>query len=121
MYYPCSENKEAYADYRFSYETTHTKVLYVLDYVSTKPVIQFTGSVTDREVLVKACRGVASVFHLASIVDYSMFPDEKKMDFVNVEGMYVIIILYPCSKFTGTVCFFLSFIIDLLFSISCHL
>ena len=96
----------------FSHDAAPTNVfLYVLGNISTKPVIQFNGSVTDRELLAKACRGVTSVFHLASIVDYSMFPDEKKMDFVNVEGMSVIIILYYCSKYSGTVCLFLSLII----------
>ena len=57
-----------------------------LDYEVSKPVLQFTGSINNRGLLSKACQGVTSVFHLASIVDYSMFPDEKKMEHVNVEG-----------------------------------
>ena len=42
-----------------------------------------------------------------------MFPDEKKMNFVNVEGTSRIIILYPCSKYTGTVCLYLPLVVAL--------
>ena len=37
----------------------------------------------------EACKGVSTVFHLASVVDSSMFPDNKKMEHVNVGGKYI--------------------------------
>ena len=37
--------------------------------------------------LSEAMNGVSTVFHTASIVDVTMFPDLKKLQRVNVEGI----------------------------------
>ena len=52
------------------------------------PVRQYCGSVNNEELVREACKGVSTVFHLASVVDSSMFPDDKKMEHVNVGGKY---------------------------------
>ena len=57
-----------------------------LDYEAPKPVKQYIGSVTDEELVRRACDGVSSVFHIASIIDVSMFPNIERMSHVNVTG-----------------------------------
>ncbi|XP_045172024.2 3 beta-hydroxysteroid dehydrogenase/Delta 5--_4-isomerase type 3-like [Mercenaria mercenaria] len=66
------------------------------DYESTKPVKQFVGSILDSELVQEACTGVSCVIHLASLIDVSLFPDEKKCYQVNVEGTRTII--EACKK-----------------------
>ncbi|KAL4223895.1 hypothetical protein ACF0H5_017358 [Mactra antiquata] len=57
-----------------------------LDYVQTKPIKTFVGSITDESILKEACDGVVSVIHLAAIPDSRMFPDEKRINEVNIQG-----------------------------------
>ena len=58
----------------------------LLDYEAPKTVKQYVGSITDEELVRRACDGVSSVFHIASIVDVSMFPNIERMNHVNVTG-----------------------------------
>ncbi|XP_060607164.1 3 beta-hydroxysteroid dehydrogenase/Delta 5--_4-isomerase type 1-like isoform X1 [Ruditapes philippinarum] len=57
-----------------------------LDYVERKPVKQYVGSVTDKDLVMRACKGVDCVMHVASIVDTSLIPDEEKSYRINVKG-----------------------------------
>lgn len=57
-----------------------------LDYEETKPVKQFIGSIDDITLLREACQDVSCVMHIAGIVDVSLFPDDKKLMRVNVQG-----------------------------------
>ena len=50
------------------------------------PVRQYCGSITDVELVREACKGVSTVFHIASVIDPFLFPDDKKMEHVNVRG-----------------------------------
>ena len=56
------------------------------DYASTKLVKQFIGSITDRDLVRRACKDVSAVFHIASLIDVSLFPNKEKLEEVNVKG-----------------------------------
>ena len=56
------------------------------DYEQVKPVHTIVGSITDVGALYKAFQGVDCVMHLASLIDITMFPDEKRLFKINVEG-----------------------------------
>ena len=56
------------------------------DYEETKPVKQCIGSIDDITLLREACQDVSCVMHIAGIVDVSLFPDDKKLMRVNVQG-----------------------------------
>ena len=86
MKYQCFVQGYAFYFIFFYFYFIYLFFVFILDYKVSKPVLQFIGSVNDRRLVEKACRGVTSVFHLASIIDYSMFPDAEKMELVNVEG-----------------------------------
>lgn len=47
----------------------------------------FVGSVTDLHLVTRACRGVDCVFHMASLVDTRLFPNDDAMHEINVKGM----------------------------------
>ena len=49
-------------------------------------VTSFTGSVSDYSTVLEACRDVDSVLHIASIIDVTLFPNEKLSHKVNVKG-----------------------------------
>lgn len=49
------------------------------------------GSITDRAAVRKACDGADIVIHLASIIDWSLFPDWGTLHEVNVKGMLSLI------------------------------
>nr|WGV39910.1 HSD3B [Sinohyriopsis cumingii] len=57
-----------------------------LDHEDNKPVISIVGSVSDVITVETACKGVDSVVHVAGLVDFSLFPDMKKLESVNVKG-----------------------------------
>ena len=59
---------------------------YSSDYDQPKPVKQYIGSITDRDLVGRACQGVSSVIHVAGLIDVSMFPDLQKLELVNVTG-----------------------------------
>lgn len=51
-----------------------------------KPVKGYVGSVTDLDLVQRACRGVDCVMHVASIVDTTLIPDEQLSYNINVIG-----------------------------------
>ncbi|XP_045173791.2 3 beta-hydroxysteroid dehydrogenase/Delta 5--_4-isomerase type 4-like isoform X2 [Mercenaria mercenaria] len=57
-----------------------------LDYAERLPVQQYVGSVTDKDLVQRACKGVDCVMHVASIVDTSLIPDEDLSYKINVAG-----------------------------------
>ncbi|KAH3891853.1 3 beta-hydroxysteroid dehydrogenase/Delta 5--_4-isomerase type 4-like isoform X1 [Dreissena polymorpha] len=57
-----------------------------LDYPATKPVRQFTGNITNPDLVQSACEGATSVMHVASIVDISLIPDKDLSYNINVVG-----------------------------------
>lgn len=57
-----------------------------LDYEARKPVTTYVGSVTDADLVHRACQGVHCVMHVAGVVDTSMFPDVQLSFQINVEG-----------------------------------
>ncbi|XP_045173605.2 3 beta-hydroxysteroid dehydrogenase/Delta 5--_4-isomerase type 4-like [Mercenaria mercenaria] len=57
-----------------------------LDYAERIPVQQYVGSVTDSDLVHRACMGVDCVMHLAGIVDISLIPDVDRTYKINVEG-----------------------------------
>ncbi|CAC5378351.1 HSD3B [Mytilus coruscus] len=78
------------------------RVLDVVDYKQKlefeikKPMKTFTGSITDNDLVERACRGVDIVLHVASIIDYNQFPNQTILHEVNVKGTHVI--LNACRK-----------------------
>lgn len=48
----------------------------------------FTGSITDKDLVERACRGVNIVLHVASIIDYNQFPNQTILHEVNVKGSF---------------------------------
>ena len=46
----------------------------------------FTGSITDSDVVSEACKGVDAVLHIASVIDQTMFANDKLMKDVNIKG-----------------------------------
>ena len=65
------------------------KSFYYLDYVATKPVKQYLGSITDAHLVREACLGVNCVMHIAGLIDVSMFPDMDKLEAINVAGTVI--------------------------------
>ena len=63
-----------------------TIVISISDYECIKPLSQFIGSVDDKELLRRACEGVSCVMHIAGVVDVSMFPNNKRLTRINVQG-----------------------------------
>ena len=59
---------------------------FTLDYDQPKPVKQYIGSITDSGLVRRACQGVASVIHVAGLIDVSMFPNTQKLELVNITG-----------------------------------
>lgn len=57
-----------------------------LDYEAKKPVKSYIGSVTDADLVHRACQGVDCVMHVASIVDTTLIPDTQLSYQINVEG-----------------------------------
>ena len=49
---------------------------------------QFLGSITDADLLRRACQGVHCVMHIAGVIDVSMFPDIERLERVNVKGKH---------------------------------
>lgn len=62
-----------------------------LDYESSKPTKQYIGSITDRDLVRRACQNVSTVIHIASIIDASMFPNHDRMEKVNVQGTSILL------------------------------
>lgn len=57
-----------------------------LEFSATKPVKIFIGSITDRDAVSEACRGVDIVLHIASLIDWSLFPNHEALHNINVKG-----------------------------------
>jgi len=58
------------------------------DFEQRTRVKSFIGSITDTHVVNRACEGVNVVMHIASVIDWRMFPNYKALHEVNVTGMY---------------------------------
>lgn len=63
------------------------QLLLISDYEVTKDVRSYVGSITDRELVMQACEGVDTVIHVASLIDWRLFPDQNKLHHVNVKGI----------------------------------
>ncbi|XP_052081884.1 3 beta-hydroxysteroid dehydrogenase/Delta 5--_4-isomerase type 1-like [Mytilus californianus] len=57
-----------------------------LDFEDRKPVTSITGSLTDPDVVRKACKNVKCVFHIAALVEYKLFPDITALNEINIQG-----------------------------------
>ncbi|XP_045172934.2 3 beta-hydroxysteroid dehydrogenase/Delta 5--_4-isomerase type 1-like [Mercenaria mercenaria] len=68
------------------------------EFRAKKPVRHFVGSIIDLDLMKEACRGVDCVFHLASIIDISLFADMERSYQINVEGTKTVI---EACKTTG--------------------
>jgi nucleoside-diphosphate-sugar epimerase len=44
------------------------------------------GSIVDKDLVNRACKGTDSVLHVASLIDATMFPNEKLLHEINVKG-----------------------------------
>lgn len=61
-------------------------VFIFLEFEIKKPMQTFTGSITDKDLVERACHGVDIVLHVASIIDYNQFPNQAILNEVNVKG-----------------------------------
>jgi nucleoside-diphosphate-sugar epimerase len=55
--------------------------------VDSNPVKIFTGSITDSDLVSEACKGVNAVLHIASVIDTTMFTNDKLLKDVNIKGI----------------------------------
>ncbi|CAG2194710.1 unnamed protein product [Mytilus edulis] len=62
-----------------------------LDFEISKPMKTFVGSITDQSVVNEACDGVDVVLHIASLIDWRLFPNQKTLHEVNVTGTETIL------------------------------
>lgn len=60
-------------------------------YRETKPIKLYVGSITDSELVTTACDGVDTVIHIASLIDWRLFPDSKKLHDINVKGTETVV------------------------------
>jgi hypothetical protein len=47
------------------------------------------GSITDWHAVESACTGVTSVIHVAGLISFGTFPDNSRMEKVNIAGMKI--------------------------------
>ncbi|CAG2246515.1 HSD3B [Mytilus edulis] len=62
-----------------------------LEYKESFPVRSFIGSITNKNLVREACNGTDAVLHIASLVDSTLFPNEKALQEVNVKGTEVVL------------------------------
>ncbi|CAC5378350.1 unnamed protein product [Mytilus coruscus] len=62
-----------------------------LEFEANQTIRSYTGSITDRAIVQQACRGVDIVLHIASMIDWSLFPNRKILHEVNILGTQTII------------------------------
>jgi hypothetical protein len=55
------------------------------------PVNSIVGSITDWHAVESACTGVTSVIHVAGLISFGTFPDNSRMEKVNIAGMNIYI------------------------------
>lgn len=71
------------------YSTSHNSSqnqIFFSEYKESFPVRSFTGSITNKNLVREACKGADAVLHIASLVDSTLFPNEKALQEVNVKG-----------------------------------
>ena len=60
--------------------------VFISEYEGAIPIRSYTGSIVDKDLVNRACKGTDSVLHVASLVDATMFPNEKLLHEINVKG-----------------------------------
>lgn len=70
----------------FLHSLNHFLCMSVSDFEISKPMKTFVGSITDQSVVNEACDGVDVVLHIASLIDWRLFPNQKTLHEVNVTG-----------------------------------
>ncbi|XP_052074038.1 3 beta-hydroxysteroid dehydrogenase/Delta 5--_4-isomerase type 2-like [Mytilus californianus] len=63
--------------------------LFLVEFEAKQTITSYTGSITDRALVQQACRGVDIVLHIASMIDWSLFPNRKILHEVNILGKQI--------------------------------
>jgi nucleoside-diphosphate-sugar epimerase len=62
-----------------------------LQHKTEKPMLIITADIRNERAIVKALHGVDCVIHCAALIDTDLWPDEKAMQSVNVDGTQILI------------------------------
>lgn len=63
-----------------------------VEFEAKQSILSYTGSITDQALVQQACRGVDIVLHIASMIDWSLFPNRKILHEVNILGKITILL-----------------------------
>lgn len=68
-------------------EQTLTFFVYLtIEHKNEKPIKIITGDIRNERTVINALEGVNCVIHCAALISKDLFPDEKSLKSVNVEG-----------------------------------
>lgn len=63
-----------------------------VEFEAKQSILSYTGSITDSALVQQACRGVDIVLHIASVIDWSLFPNREILHEVNILGKITILL-----------------------------